>query len=139
MTFKLEDYSKERIADIERTAVKALTKVALVVESSAKTKARFDTGQLRDGISHKVKVSGSETMAHVGSNDDHAVYNEFGTGEFAEKGNGRKGGWFYVDASGKGHFTRGMTPQPFIRPAFRENKDTSIKLIGDTFRQDFGR
>jgi hypothetical protein len=26
-----------------------------------------------------------------------AVYEEFGTGEYAFNGNGRKGGWFYVD------------------------------------------
>lgn len=139
MSFKLEDYSNERIADIERAAVKALTKVGLIVESSAKTKARFDTGQLRDGIDHKVSAKGKETVVMVGSNDDHAVYNEFGTGEFAEKGNGRKGGWFYVGPDGKGHFTRGMTAQPFIRPAFRENTETAKMVIGNTFKEEFGR
>ena len=76
--FKLEDYSKERSADLERAAIKALTKVGLIVESSAKTKARFDTGQLRDGIGHKVKPNGTETVVLVGSNDEHFPHNEFG-------------------------------------------------------------
>lgn len=137
--FKLEDFSKERSADLERAAVKALTKVGLILESSAKTKARFDTGQLRDGINSKVIPKGTETVAIVGSNDDHFPHNEFGTGEHAENGQGRKGGWFYVDASGKGHFTRGMTAQPMIRPAFRENLENAKNIIASTFRDEFGR
>lgn len=139
MSFKLEDYSNERIADIERAAVKALTKVGLIVESSAKTKARFRYGQLRDSIDHKVVAKGKETVVSVGTDLDHGFYNEFGTGEFATGGNGRKGGWFYVGPDGKGHFTRGMTPQPFIRPAFRENTETAKTVIGSTFREEFGR
>ena len=139
MTFKLEDYSNERIADIERAAVKALTKVGLVIEASAKSKARFDTGQLRDGIDHKVEAKGKETVVRIGSNDDHATYNEFGTGEFAEGGDGRKGGWLYTAPDGQKYFTMGMTPQPFLRPAYRENKDNVQKLIGNTFREEFGR
>ena len=135
--FKLEDYSKERSADLERAAIKALTKVGLIVESSAKTKARFDTGQLRDGIGNKVKPNGTETVVLVGSNDEHFPHNEFGTGEHAENGLGRKGGWFYKDEAGVGHFTRGMTAQPMIRPAFRENIDNAKNIIARTFKEEF--
>lgn len=135
--FRLEDYSKERSADLESAAIKALTKVGLIVESSAKSKARFDTGQLRDGIDSKVKPNGTETVVMVGSNDDHFVFNEFGTGEFAENGQGRKGGWFYEDEAGNGHFTRGMTPQPMIRPAFRENVENAKTIIANTFKEEF--
>lgn len=135
--FKLEDYSKERSADLERAAVKALTKVGLIIESSAKTKARFDTGQLRDGIGHKVKPDGTETVVLVGSNDEHFPHNEWGTGEFAENGLGRKGGWFYKTPDGKGHFTMGMTPQPMLRPAFRENLDNAKNIIASTFKEEF--
>ncbi len=135
--FKLEDYSKERSADLERAAIKALTKVGLIVESSAKTKARFDTGQLRDGIGHKVKPDGTETVVLVGSNDEHFIFNEMGTGEFAENGLGRKGGWFYKTPDGQGHFTMGMTPQPMLRPAFRENLDNAKNIIASTFKEEF--
>ncbi len=135
--FKLEDYSKERSADLERAAVKALTKVGLIIESSAKTKARFDTGQLRDGIGNKVKPNGTETVVLVGSNDEHFIFNEMGTGEFAENSLGRKGGWFYKTPDGKGHFTMGMTPQPMLRPAFRENLDNAKNIIASTFKEEF--
>lgn len=135
--FKLEDYSKERSADLERAAVKALTKVGLIVEDSAKTKARFDTGQLRDGIGNKVVPKGTETVVVVGSNDEHFPHNEWGTGEFAENGLGRKGGWFYKTPDGQGHFTMGMTPQPMLRPAFRENLDNAKNIIASTFKEEF--
>lgn len=139
MSFKVEDYSNERMRDIDRVAMRALTKISLIVESSAKTKARFDNGDLRDSINHKVIRRGEDSYALVGTNIAHGPFNEFGTGEFAEKGNGRKGGWFYVDAEGKGRFTRGMTPQPFIRPAFRENKERAKDIIAQEFKQEFGR
>ena len=50
---------------------------------------------------------------------------------------GRKGGWFYKDEAGVGHFTRGMTPQPMIRPAFRENIDNAKNIIARTFKEEF--
>lgn len=55
-------------------------------------------------------------------------YVEFGTGIHAEKGDGRKTGWFYVDDKGEGHYTRGNKPHPFLRPALTKNR-TKIKEI----------
>ena len=45
------------------------------------------------------------------------------TGIFAEKGNGRKTPWVWKDFNGKWHFTRGMAPRPFLRPAVEEHID----------------
>ena len=53
---------------------------------------------LRGSIEHKVVMS--EKAVHVGTNNDHAAYNEFGTGAFAE-GGGRQGWWVYVPGGGK--------------------------------------
>lgn len=44
-----------------------------------------------------------------------------GTGIFAEKGNGRKTPWVWKDQNGKYHFTRGMAPRPFLRPAVEDH------------------
>ena len=46
---------------------------------------------------------------------------ELGTGIFAEKGNGRKTPWVWQDFNGKWHFTRGMAPRPFLRPAVEDH------------------
>ena len=51
------------------------------------------------------------------------IYVELGTGIFAEKGNGRKTPWVWKDFNGKWHFTRGMAPRPFLRPAVEDHID----------------
>ena len=69
---------------------------------------RIDTGAMRNGISHQ--VDNGESKVYVGSNTEYAIYNEYGTGIYAEGGKGRKTPWFYVDSHGEGHFTHGMKP-----------------------------
>jgi hypothetical protein len=34
-------------------------------------------------------------------------------------GNGRKGGWYYEDKKGNGHFTHGKTPNRPLEKAFK--------------------
>lgn len=43
----------------------------------------------------------------------YACYVEFGTGEFASKGDGRQGGWLFKDKDGVLRFTHGTKP-PFL-------------------------
>jgi hypothetical protein len=69
----------------------------------------------------------------VGTNVEYAVYVEFGTGEFAENGNGRKGGWMYKDPSGEWFFTWGQEPKPYLRPAFRKNRSAIEALAKEIF------
>ncbi len=59
------------------------------------------------------------------------------TGEYAENGAGRKGGWVYKDSSGQWFFTWGQEPQPFLRPAFRRNKKEIEQIIGGKFKSSF--
>lgn len=69
-------------------------------------------------------------MAHQGISSplENAIWTELGTGEFALKGNGRKGGWKYKDAKGKWHFTRGKPPVRMLHNAFTL-KEPVIKKI----------
>lgn len=55
-------------------------------------------------------VDEAELTATIGSPLENAIWEEFGTGEYALNGNGRKGGWYYVDEKGDGHFTHGKKP-----------------------------
>lgn len=111
---------KQRILDKLEVAGK-------FVEDSAKLLVAVDTGNLRGSITHK--VINSELSVIIGTNVEYAPYLEFGTGEYAENGQGRKGGWYYVDESGKGHFTHGSKPQPYLRPALLENKGVIEKIM----------
>lgn len=48
----------------------------------------------------KSEVDEGEKMAKVGSPDEAGYWEEFGTGEYALNGDGRKGWWVYVPGSG---------------------------------------
>ncbi|KEH84948.1 MULTISPECIES: HK97-gp10 family putative phage morphogenesis protein [Clostridium] len=118
---------------IKRAELRWLQAAALVIQSQAKALAPVDTSNLKTSINHKIVVDKLE--AYIGTNADYAIYVEFGTGEFAENGQGRKGGWGYVDPSGKFHFTKGMKPKPYLRPAYRQNKQALIQLLNRYLRE----
>ena len=118
---------KKVIAHVKKRIVNKLELVGELVEGAAKLNCPVDTGNLRSSINHKVDKD--ELSVKIGTAVEYAPYIEFGTGEFAENGKGRKGGWFYVDENGKGHFTRGMKPHPFLRPALLENKKQIKRIL----------
>lgn len=115
--------------ELERAAIRGLIKAAMLVESQAVLLVPVNTGGLRGSIGYKVNES--ELVAYVGTNCEYAIYVEFGTGEFAENGNGRRGGWVYRDATGEVHFTYGMPPQPYLRKAFRQNQKAIRAILAD--------
>lgn len=135
--FKFEDRSKQVKRQLEDASMNGLEAAALVVESSAKAKASVDSGELRDKIDHRVFKKGNSGIAQIGSPLDYAFYPEFGTGEFAENGAGRKGGWSYKDEEGNWHYTKGQKPKPYLRPAFRSNKQKIEQIIGHSLSSNF--
>ena len=78
-------------------------------------------GALKQSLTYAVDLA--QKAVAIGTNLFYAVYVELGTGIFAEKGNGRKTPWVWKDFNGKWHFTRGMAPRPFLRPAVEEHID----------------
>lgn len=90
-------------------------------------------GALKASLTYAVSLA--EKTVTVGSALLYALYVELGTGIFAEKGNGRKTPWVWKDQNGKWHFTRGMKPQPFLRPAITEHLD-EFKEIAITEAED---
>ena len=78
-------------------------------------------GALKQSLTYAVDLA--QKAVAIGTNLFYAVYVELGTGIFAEKGNGRKTPWVWKDFNGKWHFTRGMAPRPFLRPAVEDHID----------------
>lgn len=113
---------KEALGKLEE---KFLTEAALVIESQVKQNTAVDTGQLKGSWEHIVDSSKGEAI--IGSPLENAVWEEFGTGEYALNGNGRKGGWFYEDAQGNGHFTHGKKPRRALFKAFESKKTAVIR------------
>lgn len=56
------------------------------------------------------------------------------TGEYALKGNGRKGGWFYEDEEGNGHFTHGKKPSRAFHKAYTSLKSKIINRIQNSLK-----
>ena len=120
---KIEDF------DDVREMTSAMQDACNLVEGAAKDKGPKDTGALRRSITSKVEVTGNSIEGIVFTPLEYAPYQEFGTGLFAENGNGRKTPWVYMDDKGNYHYTRGQHPQPYMRPALEENKDKIINII----------
>lgn len=129
---KFEDYTLKVIDALEKNTIAVLEECAGELESQAKSNSRVKTGKTRNSFQHKVVES--EKTAYIGSNDQNAIWEEFGTGEYALEGNGRKGGWKYVDDEGKGHFTRGKTPSRAFWNAYNSLKNAIINRIENSFK-----
>lgn len=118
------------------------------------------TGALRNSLNHRVVMK--EQACYVGTNQDYAIYNELGTGKFAEGGKGRKGWWVFVVGSGskktgkgktysreeaarvvamlrsKGldaHMTEGMKPLHFLKKAIQDHIDEYHSIIVKILKQ----
>lgn len=109
---------------------KGMAKAVLLVEREAKMKAPRDTGDLARSITSKVETSGGEVEGTVFTPLYYAPYVEYGTGLFAEDGDGRKDvPWNYQDDEGNWHSTSGQKPQPFMRPALDENREEILRIL----------
>lgn len=132
--FKFTDHSIEVTNALKSIAYKAVEESTGELESQVKRNTVVDTGQTKGGWTHTVKSDGDITVGVVGNPLQNAIWEEFGTGEYALNGDGRKGGWFYVDEEGKGHFTYGKHPRrPFFR-AYTALKSTIIRHIQNAIK-----
>lgn len=116
----LDELAKEEII------AQALGKACALVERTAKEKAPKDTGALRRSITSEVRGNHGIVFTPL----EYAPYVEFGTGLFAEGGDGRKDvPWRYQDDEGNWWETIGQRPQPFMRPALYENKNKILEIL----------
>lgn len=112
-----------------------LTEIANEIVSQAKRNSRVDTGQTKN--SYDYVISREELTATIGSQLENAIWEEFGTGEYALDGDGRKDGWYYCDEKGNWHFTKGKKPnRPLynavekVKPKLQKALETKLKGVG---------
>ena len=130
VTFEItEDNSDKVLEELKNSTQAALEAIGNQAVSHAKkniTQAgRVDTGAMRNSMTHQVE----RDTCYVGTNNEYAIYHEFGTGIYAEGGKGRQTGWFYVDKKGVGHYTRGMRPIHFLKNAIMNNVKEYQEII----------
>lgn len=159
------DSSAQIKRGLQEAIDRAMKASLLVLEAEAKSNAKVISGGLRSSITHQIKGSGASTLGIIGSPLEYAKYVEYGTGEKAEKGAGRKGYWVFVKGStgmgasrGKSYtlkqakqimaimrkdgkeayYTNGIRPQKFFRGAFEAKKDVVKTMLAKELRGEFG-
>ena len=85
------------------------------------------TGKTRSAW--KKQLEPQSYCAVVGNTEKNSLWEEFGTGQYALSGNGRKDGWVYHDKDGF-HFTEGKPPHRCLLNAFVSSKE-EIKRMAE--------
>ena len=97
-----------------------------------------DSGQTKGSYQYKVDTGADESTLYIGSNYQNAIWEEYGTGEYALAGNGRKTPWVYRDSKGKWHRTRGKKAR---RPMFKAFTSLAGKLehgLAEALKRNLG-
>ena len=156
------DNSDEFIRKMNQACKQALTSVGMQAVSNTKrnltegiprNESGTSTGALRNSITSEVQMS--EQCVIIGSGLKYAIYNEYGTGVYADGGIGKQGYWVYVPGGGgktgtakvyteekarqivailksKGvdaHMTKGITALHFLKKAIEEHRKEYVDTI----------
>jgi len=124
------------------------------LETAVKREAARDSGQTRNAWAYKVDESKGECA--VGNPQENALWEEFGTGEHALEGKGRKSPWYIPVDSYKGkkkptfqgkvvvvhgkdgidfYKTDGKKPKRTLQTAFNKKKPKLVKRIGTILKE----
>lgn len=128
-TIKVKDVMDDTI---NATLAEVSGEVVSEVVRNYDTFPRVKTGRTKG--SFRYKVVDSEHTSYIGSSEENSIWEEFGTGEHALHGDGRKGGWTYVDEKGDGHFTIGKKPGRHFWKAYVKWKPKIIKKFQEKFK-----
>jgi len=131
------DHTEEVQAILADIAERTLEEVAGELESQVKRNTRVDTGATKNSWSHRVTGSmmAGEYKAEVGSPMENAIWEEFGTGEYALNGDGRKGGWWYKNEEWNyWQFTFGKRPSRAFYNAYTSLKNKLIRHMQNAFK-----
>ena len=94
---EFKDFSMEVSAELNETAIAFLHEAAAEVESQAKRTCEMedDAGKRLNG-SYAFAVDEGSGTATVGTPLEEGFWEEWGTGEYAAHGDGRKGWWVFI-------------------------------------------
>lgn len=102
---EFHSYSVNVKTALKDKAIAFLHEIGGEIRSQAQRNSRRKTSQTSG--SYQYKVDEDALAVHIGSDYWNAIYEEFGTGEHAINGGGRKGYWVFVDTGGKPQAPKG--------------------------------
>lgn len=133
MAVEFKDNSIHVKAELNSATIAWLEEMSALLESQVKRNTKGGDSGLRDQWQHHVDKSKGEAI--VGHPMELAIWYEFGTGIYAQNGDGRKDvPWHYQDDDGKWHATKGMHPhrplqmaQTTIEPMLKPSLEAKLK------------
>ena len=129
-----EDNRMRCKAALADAGVAFLHEAAGELVSQTARNSRVRTGQTKGSWDYVVDEA--ELTATIGSPLENAIWEEFGTGEYALGGNGRKDSWRYKDEHGQWHTTIGKKPNralwnamETLKPSLQKELEEKLKMI----------
>lgn len=124
-----------KVIDMTEDAIEAtLLECSAEIVSATERNTRVKTGQLKNSWKANVQKTSDGYEAVMGSPLENAIWEEFGTGEYALNGDGRKGGWGYEDPkTGETIWTHGKKPSRAFWKAYNSQKNKIKKRFQDKF------
>lgn len=119
--------------EIEKGCGVWLDKTADMIKEKASENTAVNTGKTRSGWGKNINYS--QKSATIGNVHKNAVWEEFGTGRYAQNGNGRKEGWKYKGDDGNFYFTNGKLPKHAFQRAFEQNQNKAVFLAQKIFKE----
>jgi hypothetical protein len=116
MSIEFKDNSIEVKNRLNNLCMAWLDEAGGELTSQTQRNSKVDSGQTKGAW--KYVVDESKQTATIGNPLENALWEEFGTGEYALNGDGRKGGWSYKDEKGQWHYTKGKHPRRMLFKAF---------------------
>ena len=129
---------------VRRTIAAALDQLvlgSLQIERDAKILAPVDTDRLRSQITHEdLRIEAGEAFMRVGTNISYARFLEFGTGQRGASTELRESAEEKRQALGYRYGPKlGMTPRPFLFPAYENNREFVIARIAASAQRELER
>lgn len=129
MAVEFQDFTIHVTEALEDAALQWLEEAGSVLQRQAANNTRVGTGETAGKWDYMVDEGTKK--CEIGNPLQNAIWEEFGTGEHALEGNGRKGGWTYKDEEGHWHHTYGKKARRPFWKAYSSLKNQLIKFIQD--------
>lgn len=136
MAVKFTDNSAKFQAALSQAVVGFLHEAGGEIQSQTQRNSRVDTYQTKGSYKYVVDEGSNESTVSVGSDLENAIWEEFGTGEYAIKGGGRSGGWVYKSKKdGKFYHTYGKTANQPLTRAFQTQSPKITRQLEKVLKQ----
>lgn len=147
-----EDFSFQVKDTMNELLGAALEEIGAEIASQAARNTRTSSGDTKRKWDYYVEQNENEASVTVGNPLENAIWEEFGTGEYALNGDGRKGGWYifaddapelarynmkvvYGKDGKKFYYTEGKTPSRALYKAWQQNKANIEEHIANTLAE----